>query len=142
MIGFVGFGGFSVLFGVFFFAIFASIAAVIFTSIARSARAWRRDEHSPVLTVPAAVVAKRTDISGDYGYHHAPGPGHHYHHNGSSTTYFVTFEVESGDRMELRVGGEQYGTLVEDDVGKLTFQGMRFVGFERSRREGTETRLQ
>jgi hypothetical protein len=33
--------------------------------------------------------------------------------------------------MELRVDGEEYGLLVEGDQGLLTFQGTRYLGFER-----------
>jgi len=51
----------------------------------------------------------------------------------STTTYFTTFEVESGDRMELKVPDKEYGMLVEGDEGKLTFQGTRYKGFERNR---------
>lgn len=35
------------------------------------------------------------------------------HHSHSSTTYFVTFEVESGDRMEFMVDGREYGLLAD-----------------------------
>ena len=48
------------------------------------------------------------------------------------TTYYVTFQVESGDRMELTVSGSDYGMLVEGDIGKLSFQGTRYLGFERN----------
>ena len=40
-------------------------------------------------------------------------------------------EVESGDRMELNLSGQEYGLLAEGDRGKLTFQGTRYLGFER-----------
>jgi hypothetical protein len=43
----------------------------------------------------------------------------------------VTFEVKSGDRMELQVQGHEYGMLVEGDFGELTFQGNRYLGFAR-----------
>ena len=33
--------------------------------------------------------------------------------------------------MELRMNGYEYGMLVEGDKGKLTFQGTRYLGFER-----------
>ena len=49
----------------------------------------------------------------------------------SSTVYYATFQVESGDRMELRMSGREYGLLAEGDRGKLTFQGTRYRGFER-----------
>ena len=40
--------------------------------------------------------------------------------------------VESGDRVELTVSGSDYGMLVEGDIGKLSFQGTRYLGFERN----------
>lgn len=48
------------------------------------------------------------------------------------TTYYATFQVESGDRMELEVDDSDYGMLVEGDTGKLSFQGTRYLGFERN----------
>ena len=47
------------------------------------------------------------------------------------TTYYVTFQVESGDRIELRLSGTEYGQLAEGDTGRLSFQGTRYLGFER-----------
>ena len=70
------------------------------------------------------VVAKRTNVS---RHHH----GTEHHHTSTSTTYYVTFEVESGDRMELHLTGSEFGLIVEGDKGLLTFQGTRFLKFER-----------
>ena len=64
--------------------------------------------------------ANAGDLSGTHGYHST-----------SSTSYYVTFQVESGDRMELPVSGREYGMLAEGDIGKLTFQGTRYLSFER-----------
>lgn len=33
--------------------------------------------------------------------------------------------------MELGVSGSEYGMLAEGDSGKLTFQGTRYLSFER-----------
>ena len=79
--------------------------------------------HTDLLTVPAAVVAKRTEVS----RHHTDNTMMH-----TFTTYYVTFQVESGDRMELTVSGSDYGMLVEGDIGKLSFQGTRYLGFQRN----------
>lgn len=84
---------------------------------------WNKNNHSPRLTVPATVVAKRTEVS----RHHTDNTMAH-----TFTTYYVTFQVESGDRMELEVDGSDYGMLVEGDIGKLSFQGTRYLGFERN----------
>lgn len=50
----------------------------------------------------------------------------------ASTDYFVTFEVESGERIEFKVSVTEYGILVEGDNGELAFQGTRYLGFTRS----------
>ncbi len=121
--GFVsGFGMFGVLFSIAFIAIFGIIIATFVRGIGQ----WNKNNHSPRLTVIAKVVAKRADVS----YHH-----HHHadnmHHTSRSTSYYVTFEVESGDRLELSMPGSEYGLIVEGDRGKLSFQGTRYLGFER-----------
>lgn len=117
--------GFTVIFALVALAIVGTIAYVII----RGARQYARNEASPRLSVAARVVAKRVEVSGTSGHHdHSTGM-----HTGghTSTDYYVTFEVESGDRMELRVSGGEYGMLVEGDTGRLAFQGTRYQGFER-----------
>lgn len=91
---------------------------------------WNRNNNSPILTVAAVVVAKRIAVS---RHHHHHGNNTSMSHHSSHTTYFATFEVESGDRMELKVPDKEYGLLADGDKGSLTFQGTRYKGFERSR---------
>ena len=126
--GFDGFGfGFSI-FGVIFTLMFLLVfGLILFTAIA-GIRQWNKNNHSPRLTVPATVVAKRTNVS---HHHHSHGTDHMGHH-ATSTSYYVTFQVESGDRMELHMAGHEYGLLIEGDRGMLTFQGTRYLGFQRS----------
>ncbi len=106
------------LFPVLFFAVFILVFGAILTTLLRNVRRWRQDNASPVLTVPAKITGKRTQVSGG-------------RNTMASTRYYATFEVESGDRMELAMTGEQYALLAEADLGKLTFQGARYLGFER-----------
>jgi len=104
------------------------MAAVLIQGILQ----WNRNNHSPRLTVEALVVTKRTEVS---HHRHANAGNHsgaHGYHTTTSTAYYVTFQVDSGDRVELTVGGADYGQLVEGDRGKLTFQGTRYLGFERA----------
>ncbi len=54
------------------------------------------------------------------------------HDHSTSSTYYVTFEVASGDRMELHVAGHEYGLLAVGDIGILEFQGTRYLGFQRN----------
>ena len=117
-------GGFEIM----FFLVFALVIGVFLVTIVRGIGQWHKNNQSPRLTVDATVVAKRTNVS---RHHHHNGAGH-VGHTSTSTTYFVTFQVESGDRMELRMDGYQFGLLVEGDRGKLTFQGTRYLGFERT----------
>jgi len=122
-----GFGfGFG-MFQIMFFIVFGLAISTVLISLIKGVKEWNKNNHSPRLTVPATVVTKRTDVtrrrrSGTNGHHH-------YH---TSTNYYVTFEVESGDRMELHLAGSEYGLLVEGDKGKLSFQGTRYLGFERT----------
>ena len=93
---------------------------------------WNKNNHSPRLSVPAAVVAKRTDISHSDAANAGDLSGAHGYRTSTYTSYYVTFQVESGDRMEFEVDGSDYGLLVQGDIGKLSFQGTRYLGFERS----------
>ena len=102
-------------------AVFVIFGVVLFRIISE----WHSNNRSPKLTVPAVVVAKR----GHTTHHHDAGEFHHSH---SSTTYYATFQFESGDRLELHVPRSQFGYLVEGDRGQLSFQGTRFLGFERT----------
>ena len=104
--------------------IFLIVFVGIFVTIIKGIGQWNKNNQSPRLTVPATIIAKRTNVS----HHHHAGEHHHHH---TSTTYYVTFEVESGDRMEFHVAGHEYGLLMEGDQGKLSFQGTRYLGFER-----------
>lgn len=125
----MGFGfGFDLmagLFPIFFFLIFGIIIVVIIASLIKGAAQWSKNNASPVLTVEAQIVAKRADVS-----HHRHSDDHMSH---SSTAYYVTFQVESGDRIELHVPDSEYGMLVEGDQDRLTFQGTRYQGFQRGR---------
>lgn len=112
------------LFNILFTIAFVAVAVVIIVTAIRSLGQWAKNNNSPRLTVPATVVAKRTNVD-----HHNGNDAAQYH---GSTTYYATFQVESGDRMELRLAGNEYGLLVEGDKGKLSFQGTRFLGFERT----------
>ena len=117
----MGVGAFEAMFGI----MFVLVIGVFVVTFIRGIGQWNKNNNSPRLTVPATVVSKRTNVS----HHHHAGEHHHSH---TSTSYYVTFEVESGDRMELHVSGTEYGLLAEGDKGSLSFQGTRYLGFERN----------
>ncbi len=124
----MGFGfdfGFG-MFGVMFSLVFVIVIGMFIVIAVKGISQWNKNNHSPRLTVPATGVSKRTNVSHHHNHH-----GNGMHHSSTSTSYYVTFEVESGDRMELHMTGQEFGLLVEGDRGNLTFQGTRYLGFER-----------
>ena len=116
-----------ILFELMFFLVFFLVIGVFVVTAVKGIGEWNKNNHSPRLTVPATVVSKRTNVS---RHHHHHGTGH-VGHTSTSTTYYATFQFDSGDRMELHVSGQEYGMLVEGDFGDLTFQGTRYLGFAR-----------
>lgn len=111
---------FPYLFGIMFVTIFIIFVSILLTGLARK----KQDDASPRLSVSALVVSRRTEFLRSSGTTDLTlGSGR--------TKYFVTFEVESGDRMEFQVEGTQYGMMIEGDRGQLSFQGKRFLAFTR-----------
>ncbi|MCI8409743.1 MAG: DUF2500 domain-containing protein [Lachnospiraceae bacterium] len=112
---------FPVIFIIAFILILGSIIVATFKGIGE----WNKNNHSPRLTVPVTVIAKRSHTS--HSHSHNDNQMHH-----SSTDYHVTFQFESGDRSEFTVSGQEYGILAEGDTGNLTFQGTRYISFTRN----------
>lgn len=102
-----------------FFIIPGIIILLIVGSILYGIRIWMTNNASPIVTHPAKIIGKRTRTSGGG--------------NDSmvSTSYYLTFELSNGERLEFHVRGEEYGLLIEGDTGMLTFQGTRYKGFNR-----------
>lgn len=112
------FGIFPVMAIIIFLVVIGIFISVFVTGIITH----RKNNKAPRLTVDATVAAKRYEIS------------HSRDANGADSTYsryYICFQFESGDRMEFMVRRDEYGLIVEGDKGKLTFQGTRYLGFER-----------
>ena len=123
MIGFGGDPGFGVTFSimqVIMLLVFVLVLGSIIVTLIRGVGEWNKNNQSPKLTVPATVVAKRSDVDRGIETMH------------TFTSYYVTFQVESGDRMEFEVSDMEYGMLAEGDSGELTFQGTRYLNFQRN----------
>ncbi|MBC8588021.1 DUF2500 domain-containing protein [Tissierellaceae bacterium BX21] len=109
------------IFPLFFLLFFG----IIIYRIIQGAREWNSNNKQPILNVDAKIVSKRAHNSVDTHNHN----GHV--SSSTDTTYYVTFEVQSGDRLEFKVPSKEYGMLVEGDRGNLIFQGTRYHGFDR-----------
>ena len=130
MIGFGGDPGFGVTFSIMQIMVpvmFVLVFGIIIVTMVRGICEWNKNNHSPKLSVPAKVVSRRTAVS---RHHHHQGNG--MHHTQTATSYYATFQVESGDRIEFLVSGTEYGMLAEGDSGELTFQGTRYLNFQRN----------
>ena len=110
----------------------AFFAVLLIGAIGRGIYVWIRNNHSPQETVDAWVVAKRMKVSGHGGTVAAGNfSAMNTIHSSTYTQYFVTFELENGKRLELGVKDPEYGMLAEEDRGRLSYQGTRYLGFER-----------
>ena len=119
MIGFGGDPGFDVTFSIMQ-VIMLLVFGFMIVTLVRGVGEWNKNNQSPKLTVPATVVAKRSDVHRGIETMH------------TFTSYYVTFQVESGDRMEFEISDMEYGMLAEGDRGMLTFQGTRYLSFQRN----------
>ena len=104
------------IFPILFLGVFGLVIGIIVSTLVKSGKQNRKNNQSPRITCDATVVTKRTHVWGDH----------------SHTDYYATFQFESGDRLELEIPHNQFGYLVEGDKGQLTFQGTRFLEFERT----------
>ena len=126
MIGLGGDPGFDVTFSIMQIMVpvmSVLVFGIIIVTMVRGVGEWNKNNQSPKLTVPVTVIAKRSDVHRGIETMH------------TFTSYYVTFQVESGDRMEFEISDMEYGMLAEGDRGMLTFQGTRYLNFHR---EGTE----
>ena len=104
------------------------IGGVILVAFVKGIAEWNHNNGQPVLTVPARLVAKRTNVSSSSSMMDSDDS---FRRNRTSTWYYVTYELDSGERREFGVRGQEYGLLAEGDVGMLTYQGTRYKGFMR-----------
>lgn len=110
---------------------FVVVGLFFIVLLIRSTAVWHKNNRAPRLTVDAQVMTKRIDVRHSHTPNAGDATGAHGFHTASHTWYYVTFQVESGDRMEFAVNGTAYGMLAEGDCGRLSFQGTRYLGFER-----------
>ena len=110
-----------------FTLVFVLVIGLFIYAVVQAILRKQKNDASPRLTVQARVVSRRQEVT-----HHARNMNDGVYHTSSTTRYFVTFQVESGDRLELQLDGSDFGMLAEGDEGRLSFQGTRFLEFQRT----------
>ena len=119
---FNSFDSFSAMFSI----VFILIVGVFIFSIVKGISEWSHNNKKAIIPVDSIVSSKRVSVS-----HHNHNTGDNMMHTTTSTTYYVTFQFENGERMEFVVSGREYGLIAEGDKGVLSFQGTRYISFER-----------
>lgn len=111
------------MFELVYFLVFGAVLVMFVYVIGSNLSEYFRNNAAPQETADATIVGKREVVH------------HHHNQNGIHTSYshYATFEFANGERIELRMRGKQAGLLVEGDRGRLSWQGNRFLGFERYR---------
>lgn len=102
----------------------AVVIGIIAVSAGRGLLQWNRNNKSPVMTIPARIVSKRSEVRQQQLQDDS-------NNSRTSTTYYLTYESDRGERMEFKVDGNEYGMSAEGDRGILTYQGTRYHGFRR-----------
>ncbi|KUP23787.1 DUF2500 domain-containing protein [Paenibacillus sp. DMB5] len=97
---------------------------IVAVSAGRGLFQWSRNNSSPLLTIPARIVSKRSEVRQQQLQDDSQS-------SRTSTTYYLTYELQDGKRMEFKVDGSEFGMSAEGDRGLLTYQGTRYHGFQR-----------
>lgn len=117
-----------------------SFAGLIISILWITGKLPKRDKNRkfPIQSVTASVVSKGTSVSYAYGDRFdvsAPvtRESKTVSITDSALRYYITFNARGKENSELEVGGDEHRALHEGDMGKLSFQGKRYLGFETER---------
>lgn len=113
------------------FSVFLMVAIIFIIIIFTVIRQRYKNHRSPKIVANSTIIKKRKQrvnhsSSGVAGPHVFPG-----------AEYWVTFQLEGGESLELwlKENETEYNRLNEGDYGKLTFQGTRYLGFEKIKKQ-------
>lgn len=89
--------------------------------------AWKENRKMPRLTQNAAIIDKHVqtikyEIKGKKIWR-------------DTLSYHITFQLPNEETAELCLPYQIYRFLFKGDIGKLTFQGTKFLAFERTKIE-------
>ena len=96
----------------------------------KKVRQWNYNNGQPVLTFDAVVVSKKIDVTrGIRKTVHNKDTDTALSRYAQTVKYYVTFQVENGECITFRVKLKDYNRLIERSLGKITYQGTRYLRF-------------
>lgn len=109
-----------------------ALVSLLFAALGLAGAAWAlwrlvRFTSSSLDRVPALVVDKRQHVR----RRTSSGPGGMSGTTSTSTTYYVTLELETGARRELRARGRLYGRLGAGDAGVAYVKDRHLLDYQR-----------
>ena len=110
------------LFEFMFPIIFVMVFGMIIFQFVTGIGTWHKNNQSPRLSVSATIVAKRENITHHSHANAGDLSGTHGYHSTSSTSYYVTFQVASGDRMNCRLLAVNMECWRKATLGNLRFR--------------------
>ena len=115
---------FSAFYFIFALALFYIIGNLFFKSF-KKINENALNNQAPILKIPAVVVEKRVQTQ-DRTYY-----GDDDHSVSIKNEFIIIFEnIQNGNRFAFEVYEDVYNAIVKDDIGYLTYQRKRFLGFE------------
>ena len=88
-------------------------------------RQWWKNRHSPLIVTQATVIDKRIE---EHYIRSKRSAGIGYRTR-KLLIYYITFNLEGGEHIEMRTNESVYSELQNGDYGKLTFKGSKYMGF-------------
>ena len=101
--------------------IFIIVIGIIVFSLGQGIVTWNKNNQSPRSTVSAVIIAKRENITHHQHANAGDASGAHGFHTTTNTMYYVTFQTESGDRMEFQVSRNRIWNVCRRRYRKIDF---------------------
>ena len=100
------------------FSVFFAIGlAIIIVTMITATKAIKKNTKMPKIRAKAVVYSKRMDEFALSRKKEIP-------------MYYATFEFETKDKAEYQISEDCYQYIQPGDIGFITIQGTRFIGFE------------
>lgn len=103
----------------------AMFCIIVGLSLIIVVRQWWKNRHSPLIVTQATILDKHIEEHYIKSKRNA-GIGYR---TRKVLIYYITFNLEGGEHIELRTNELVYSELQKGDYGKLTFKGSKYMGF-------------